>query len=118
MKQRVITIFSEISPDIADQLPSSVDIVHRLGPHLEKRGSPRRIIVQFISRTHRDKIWKDARLSAVLKREKIRILEDLSLEMKEARSKLWPLVEQARKEGKKAGFQGPFLYINGKKSHC
>lgn len=47
--------------------------------------------------------------------QKTRILEDLTQETNDARNKLWPLVEQARKEGKKAGFQVSFAYINGKR---
>lgn len=49
VKQLVIDLFSTVSPDIADQLPLSVDIAHRLGPRSDKLKSSRRIIVQFIS---------------------------------------------------------------------
>ena len=52
----------------------------------------------------------------VLRLKKIKILEDLTDRVKEARSKLWPLVEQARKEGKQAGYSGPFAFIDGKNS--
>lgn len=68
-----------------------------------------------MSRTHRDKIWKDAKISAILKETKIKIIEDLTHEAKDARNKLWPLVEQARKEGKKAGFRGPYTHIDGQR---
>lgn len=115
VKKLVIDLFSAVSPDIADQLPLSVDIAHRLGPRSDKSKSSRRIIVQFISRFHRDKIWRDARTSTVLRQRKVRILEDLTQSTKEARNKLWPLVEQARKEGKKAGFRGALAVINGKR---
>ena len=100
-------------PDIADQLAFSVDIAHRLGPRSGDARSNRRIIVQFLSQTHRDKILKDARTSTVLKEKKIKIVEDLTQDAKDAR--LWPLVEQARKEGKKAGFRGHFVHIDGKR---
>lgn len=45
----------------------------------------------------------------------MRIMEDLTEEAKDARNKLWPMVEQTRKEGKRAGFSGPAAYIDGKK---
>ncbi|XP_053179039.1 interferon-induced protein with tetratricopeptide repeats 5-like [Scomber japonicus] len=98
--------------NIAQQLHFSVDIVHRLGPRSADRHSSRRIIVQFLSRTHRDKIWKDARTSKLLKERKIQIFEDLTPETKDARNKLWPMVEQARKEGKRAGFRGACALID------
>lgn len=70
-KMMVVDLFSQVSPDIADQLAFSVDIAHRLGPRSGEARSNRRIIVQFLSRTHRDKIWKDARTSTILKERKI-----------------------------------------------
>lgn len=115
IKRIIIDLFSQVSPDIADQLSLSVDIAHRLGPHSREVSSSRRIIVQFLLRSHRDKSWKDAKTSVVLKERKIRITEDLTQEAKDAQNRLWPLVEQARKEGKKAGFRGPFAYIDGKR---
>ncbi len=90
-----------------------VDIGHRLGPK-SGNSNPRRIIVQFLSRTCHDAIWAEAKRSELLKQKKIRILEDLTQEDKEARNKRWPLVEKARGEGKKAGFNGPVAFINGK----
>ncbi|KAL1250772.1 hypothetical protein QQF64_018568 [Cirrhinus molitorella] len=62
VKQLIINLFSEVSPDIAGQLPLLVDIAHRLGPRSNKEQLSWRIIVQFISRSHGDKIWRDATL--------------------------------------------------------
>ncbi|KAL1250897.1 hypothetical protein QQF64_018693 [Cirrhinus molitorella] len=51
----------------------------------------------------------------------MRIREDgicvllLSQKEKDARSLLWPTVEKARREGKRAGFHGPFAVIEGKR---
>ncbi|KAG1925229.1 hypothetical protein F2P79_025667, partial [Pimephales promelas] len=115
VKKMMVDLFSQVSPDIAEQLAFSIDIAHRLGPRSGEVRSHRRIIVQFLSRTHRDKIWKDARTSTILKERKIKIFEDLTQDVKDARNKLWPLVEQARKEGKKAGFRGHFAHIDGKR---
>ncbi|KAJ7983565.1 hypothetical protein DPEC_G00376620 [Dallia pectoralis] len=99
---------------ISDVLQSSIDVAHRLGPKLGYT-RPRTIIVQFLSRSHRDRIWADARRSEVLKQKKIRISEDLTQRTKEARNKLWPLVEKARKEGRRAGFRGPNAVVDGKR---
>ncbi len=73
------------------------------------------MIVQFLSRSHRGLVWADAKKSEVLKQKKMRITEDLTQRTKEARNKLWPLVEKARKEGCCAGFKGPFAIVDGKK---
>lgn len=115
VKMVVIDIFRSLSPLSPEKLQDMVDIAHRLGPKSGSSSNPRRIIVQFLSRTCRDAIWAAAKRSELLKQKKIRILEDLTQEDKEARNKLWPLVEKARREGKKAGFNGPTAFINGKK---
>lgn len=113
VKMAVMEILRLVSPCLADVLQSSIDVAHRLG----KKGltQPRRIIVQFTSRTHRDLIWADAKRSEILKQKNIRITEDLTQRAREARNKLWPLVNQARQEGKRAGFQGSAAIIDGKK---
>lgn len=114
VKMIAMDIFSRISPGLRDVLQTSIDVAHRIGP---KAGgaSPRRIIVQFLSRTHRDRIWMDAKNSEVLKQKGIKITEDLTQRARDARNKLWPLVSQARKDGKRAGFKGSAAIIDGKK---
>lgn len=86
VKMVVIDLFRNLSPHTAEKLQDMVNIAHRLGP---KSGNtnPRRIIVQFLSRTWRDAIWAEAKRSELLKQKKIRILEDLTQEDKEARNK-------------------------------
>jgi len=114
VKMIAMDIVSRISPGLRDVLQTSIDVAHRVGP---KTGgaSPRRIIVQFLSRTHRDRIWMDAKNSEVLKQKGIKITEDLTQRARDARNKLWPLVSQARKDGKRAGFKGSVAIIDGKK---
>lgn len=48
------------------------------------------------------------------KDKRVKTFEDLTPEIKDARNKLWPLVEQARKKGKKAGFRAPFAHTDDK----
>lgn len=119
VKMVVMELLSRVSPGIKDSLQNSVDVAHRLGLKYDKGRSgntqPRRIIVQFISCTHRDRVWADAKHSEVLKQKKIKISEDLTQSTRDARAKLWPLVEQARKEGKLAGYSGPFAIIAGRR---
>lgn len=115
VKTVVVDLLRQVSPTVADQLPLMVDIAHRLGPRSGEAGPPRRIIVRFGLRSLRDQILGDAKRSAILRERKIYISEDLSQQTKEARNVLWPLVCKARSENKRAGFRGPFAYIEGKK---
>lgn len=45
----------------------------------------------------------------------IRFVEDLIKEDCEARKAVWPQVEQARREGLKTMFHGPYTYISGQR---
>lgn len=84
----VIDLLSRISPTIADTLQNSVDVAHHLGPRPKKGnviGSSqlRRIIMQFLAQTTRDRIWIDAKNSEVLKQKNIKITEDLTQYVKD-----------------------------------
>lgn len=115
VKQMIIDLFSQVSPSIAADLPRGVDIAHRLGPRSAAEKSSRRIIVLFSSRSLRDRVWKNAKTAVLLREKKIKIFKDLSQREKDARSLLWPTVEKARREGKRAGFHGQFAVIEGKR---
>lgn len=52
---------------IANQLAFMVDTAHGVGPHSGHKRSSHRIIVCFLSWSHWDMIWKDARTSELLK---------------------------------------------------
>lgn len=104
IKKIIVDLFGQISPD-------------RAGPNRPtgQVSSSRRVIVRLLSRSHRDKIWRDARTSELLKERKIKIMEDLTQDTKDSRNQLWPQVERARREGKRAGFRGAHAYIEGRK---
>lgn len=61
VKMSVVDLLSRVSPGIRDNLQNSVDVAHRLGRRIDNSSQPRRIIVQFIPRTHRDRVWMDAK---------------------------------------------------------
>lgn len=42
-------------------------------------------------------------------------MEDLTQYVKDTRAKLWPMVEEVKKQKERAGFSGPFAIIAGKK---
>lgn len=57
---------------------------------------------------------KSAKKSNFLKEKKLRFAEDLMAVDRETRSQLWPSVEAARKEGRRAYFVGSRAFVDGK----
>lgn len=113
VREDVMKLFAVLAPEDKEKLGFLVDTVHRVG--VLRDNGIRPIIVQFTMRSFRDKIWLVSKNSGVLKDRKLMIKEDLTQVDKEERRKLWPLVEAARKDGKRAGFRGTDAYIEGKK---
>ncbi len=60
-----------------------------------------------------NEVWKRAKNSTYLKANGFLFKEDFSKGDRERRSKLWPLVKQARDAGKTAFFAGARAFING-----
>lgn len=65
VKMIAMDLFSLVSPGLRDVLQTSIHVAHRL--------DPRRIIVQYLSRTHRNRIWLDAKNTEILKQKGIKI---------------------------------------------
>ncbi|KAK7880199.1 hypothetical protein WMY93_033132 [Mugilogobius chulae] len=112
----VIGILTRVVPMSVEKLRDTVDTVHRLG----KKGAvnnnmPRTIIIQFAMRTVRDEVWRKSKEARVCKEMKINFREDFSKDDREARAKLWPQVEQARRNGKKAYLKDGYALIDGRK---
>ncbi|KAL0153331.1 hypothetical protein M9458_051369, partial [Cirrhinus mrigala] len=103
-REMVIGILTRVIPISVEQLRDKVDTVHRLGkkddPAFNMR--PRPIIVQFGMRTTRDEIWRRSREARVCKELHVQFRQDWSKEDREARAKLYPTVQEARRNGKKA----------------
>lgn len=59
-------------------------------------------------------MWRNAKMNEYLENKRLRFKEDLTTADKEARTKLWPLVEKTHKEGKQAYFVGNKAYIDKK----
>lgn len=66
--------------------------------------------------TARDLVWRSAKANEYLHRKHLRFKEDLTAADKETRTKLWPIVEKARKEEKRAYFVGNKDYIDKKEA--
>lgn len=114
IRELVIGVLVKVAPHICDHIPSTVDIVHRLGAK-RKDGSHRTTIVRFSMRHYRDHVWKAAKNNAYLLSKNLRITEALSPDDAAARAKLCPLVKKAKEEGKKTSFKGPHAYIDGQR---
>ncbi|XP_078790757.1 uncharacterized protein LOC144986724 [Oryzias latipes] len=118
IRETVIGILTRVVPIGADRLREAVDTVHRLG----RKGSaatsnnmPRSIILQFVSRVVRDDVWKRSREARVCKEMHIHFKEDFSKEDREARAKLWPLVQEARKRGQRAFLKEGYALIDNRR---
>ncbi|XP_023185888.1 uncharacterized protein LOC111607963 [Xiphophorus maculatus] len=113
IRDEVVALLCKIAPDLASKMDEEVDVVHRVGRKMHDRD--RQIIILFVRRALRDDIWKRTKTSPVCKEEGVRFSEDLTPEDWKARQAMWPKIEKARKEGKAAGFRGPFGFIEGKR---
>lgn len=108
-----IRICEALFPEGGIRLADKIDTVHRVGRKLQNNSRPRPIIIQFSSRVARDGVWKAARTSEFLRANQLRFTEDLIASDRERRQLLWPAVDKARKEGKRAHFVGGRAFVDG-----
>lgn len=113
-RRQVINLFGDILPEEKNKMDFLVDTVHRTGRRLEDRRC-RPVIIQFTTRTFRQKIWEASKIAVVMKEKRLRLAEDLTFQEKQCRNKLWPLVKQARDERKKTSWRGPDAIIDGRR---
>ncbi|KAL0185667.1 hypothetical protein M9458_017337, partial [Cirrhinus mrigala] len=111
-RQEVINVCQRLLPQFKDKFPDVVDVAHRLG-RANPQNKGRGIIFQFTSRFYRDAVWRAAKDADFLTENRLKITEDLSLADRARRSKLWPAVEKARKENKRAFFVGGRAFVDG-----
>lgn len=117
-REVVIGILTRVVPMSVERLRDTVDTVHRLGRKGEvatSNNTPRAIIIQFGMITVRDDVWKKSKDARVCRDMHIRFKEDFSKEDREARAKLWPLVQEARKTGKRAFLKEGYALIDNRR---
>lgn len=96
-----ILLFRKIASNLEmRQLEEAIDVVHRVGKKENNRSTP--LIVLFVRRLIKEEIWCRSKDSPVCKERGVRFTEMMPLEDREARKKLWPQIEQACREGKRA----------------
>lgn len=114
-RETVIGILTRVVPLSVERLRETVDTVHRLGRKPDaatSNNTPRAIIIQFGMRTVRDDVWKKSKAARVCSEMHIRFKEDFSREDREARTKLWPVVQEARRRGKHAFLKEGYALID------
>ncbi|KAK2847570.1 hypothetical protein Q5P01_010569 [Channa striata] len=112
VRKDILELMAQVAPEDQSNLGFLIDTVHGVGrPRDDKK--PRPVIIQFNLLSFRNKIWKVSRTADIMKQRSLRLTEDLTRSEKDCRNKLWPLVEKARKEGKKTRWQGPVVFIEG-----
>lgn len=114
-RETVIGILTRVILVSVEKLPGSVDTVHRLRKknYASTNKMPRPIINQFALRTVRDEVWRRSRDARVCREMNIQFKEDFSKEDHEARAKLWPKVQEARRNGKKACLREGYALTDG-----
>ena len=114
VRKLIFDIFGKIVPEEKTKMGFLIDTVHRIGRPREDK-SPRPVIIQFTMRTFKQRIWRASVSATVMKEKNLRLAEDLTYWERQCRNKLWPLVDKARKEGKKTSWRGPDVIIDGKR---
>uniref|UniRef100_A0A147AN56 Coagulation factor VIII n=1 Tax=Fundulus heteroclitus TaxID=8078 RepID=A0A147AN56_FUNHE len=114
VRLKVVEVCQNIIPNYKEKLLEVIDSVHRLGKKHPTKPHPRDIIIQFSMKHFRNMIWKMAKNSGYLKQRNLLFKEDLSVEDREKRSRLWPIIQQARKDKKIAYFVGGRAFVDGK----
>ncbi len=112
VKRCVIDICCTLVPGAAYIFPLHIDTVHRIGKKSEDRVRP--VIIRFIARSTKELLWKTYKRSEYHRSRNLWFAEDLTAKDKDTRNRLWPRIEAARKEGKKAFFAGATAIIDGK----
>lgn len=116
-RETVIGILTRVIPVSVEKLGESVDTVHRLGKKNDAvtNKMPRPVIIQFALRTVRDEVWRRSREARVCREMNIQFKKDFSKEDREGRAKLWPKVQEARRNGKKASLREGYALIDGRR---
>lgn len=118
VRETVIGILTRVIPISVERLRDTVDTVHRLGKRESSATSnngPRAVIIQFGMRTLRDEVWRKSKDARVCKDLHISFKEDFSKDDRLSRAKLWPLVQEARRRGKRAYLKEGYALIDNKR---
>lgn len=113
IRTEIMKLFVALAPEDKEKMDFFVDTVHRVGVPQDNSNWP--VIIQFTMWAYRNKIWRISQGNTILKEKNLFLKEDLMHADRMERNSFWPIVEGARKQGKRASFRGPHAYIEGKK---
>ncbi|KAI2647810.1 Glycerol kinase [Labeo rohita] len=92
VKAQVVQICCSVIPENEEACQQHIDVSHRVGRKNAEKTRP--VIIRFVARSSPNLTTKD----------------------KEARNKLWPQIDAAHKEGKRAFYVGSFSFFYGAKA--
>ena len=90
----------------------NIQRAHRVGTFDEGRNKPRPIVVKFSSFRRRESVREQARL---LSGTKFRMQEQFPRKINDPRKKLFPIMNEARRNGQKVSLVRDKLYIHDRK---
>ncbi|XP_062589937.1 uncharacterized protein LOC134251550 [Saccostrea cucullata] len=105
----LISDFCETQLDLP-HIGENIERAHRIGKVDQERDKPRPIVVKFSSYRIREKVRENA---PKLAGTRFSIQEQFPKKIQEARSKLYPIMNEARRNQKRASLIRDKLYING-----
>lgn len=114
LREEITRLCQELLPEARDQLAGAIDVAHRLGPRKPGSTQPRGVIMRFIYRHDRDRIWEASKNSALLRSRQLKFAQDWSPDVRERRRLLYPMVAKAKDEGRTAYLVGGRAFIDGK----
>lgn len=91
---KVIDICQNVAPGYKDKFVEVIDSVHRLGRKHPAKAQVRDVILQFSMRHFRDMVWKMSQRCEYLKQRNLHFKEDLTLEERKKRNRLWPVIQK------------------------
>lgn len=113
----LLDICCAVTGETCECFKGCFDVTHCLGCYQDNQRKPRPVIIQFATRSACDLVWRKAKSYTFLKDNHLRFTEDLTADDRVLREKLWPIIDKARKEGKRAYFAGIRVIIEGKEVH-
>ncbi len=112
LRKRVIDICCCVAPEAAPDFDKLINIVLRVGQ--KKEGKNRPIIMSFKERSTHELLLTALYSSEYHRSSPLQFKDVLTAGDIDTRNRLWPRIEAARKEGKKAFFIGAKAIIDGK----
>ncbi|XP_051794231.1 uncharacterized protein LOC127530790 [Acanthochromis polyacanthus] len=114
LREVTTRLCQELLPEARDQFAGAIDVAHRLGPRKSGSTQSRGVIMRFLYRHDRDRIWEASKNSVLLRNRHLKFAQDWSPEVRERRRQLYPMVARAKDEGRTAYLVAGRAFVDGK----